>query len=410
MKATLNEQIYNRYLLSEELKQEVQQKFQQQVQQPETVAAMQKQAQALYDQYKDQLEAAKQKDGGKENGPAVTALLKKIEQELAATASKTIKESASLDEGWFDRVRSNASGAVSRVKDVMNATPSDKGYKQHAILKRFQILQNTIGKDLRELQRDLETTSNIDTKVKDAVAKTISNLETKHNIAPVQSKLGDIRHKIGNFAQNVGIGAALAAPIVAAAGPLAAAVGLTGAGAAAATAGVSAGSVSMLKDLIYGQKPNPKRAATAAVLAAGTAGLLKYAADGGFSGQGQAAPSSDVPVAKPDMSHADVGNTMHNDPTYNPVGEIGKHVDITKDEVSKVLWDKGIIGKTSGNVAIPSPAVQNYLDDLIQNPDTRNKAIELLDKLKAADPEKAREIFSWGARKAGNIEKLFDKL
>ena len=406
MKA-LNEQIYNSYLLSEQHKEQIKQQFEQEIQNPKTVEAMQKQAKALFDQYKNELEAAKQQDGGKEGGPAVEALLKKIEQELSGVATKSLKESASLDEGWCDRARSNVSGAMSRAKDVMNATPSDKGYKQHAILKRFEILQNTIGKDLRELQRDLETTSNTDTKVKDAVAKTIANLETKHNIAPVQSKLGDIRHKVGNFVQNIGIGAALAAPIVAVAGPLAAAVGLTGAGAAAATAGVSAGSVSMLKDLIYGQKPNPKRAATAAVLAAGTAGLLKYAMDG--SGAQTQVPPSDV-APRPDMSHADVGNTMHADPTYNPVGEIGKHVDITKDEVSKVLWDKGIIGKTSGNVAIPSPAVQNYLDDLIQNPDTRGQAVELINKLKEADPEKAREVFNWKARQAGNIKDLFDKL
>lgn len=271
--------------------QQTKQKFQQQLQDPKTQQAMLKQAEELKAKYQKDIDQALQKDGGKP-GANVEELLKKIQAALNTQAQQQVKESLDLqEEGVFKQIGSLASGAMKRVGDVMNNRPSDKGFRQEAILKRFQSLQKSVGSHLKELQRDMETTSNVDTKVKDAVNKTIANIEAKHGIAPTSSKFQDIRHSVGKFAQNVATGALLAAPIVALAAPVAAALGLGGAAAAAVTAGISGGSVSMLKDLITGQKPNGKRAVVTALASAATAGLFKMALDH-FSSSGVASQTT----------------------------------------------------------------------------------------------------------------------
>lgn len=270
-------QIYNSYigLLLEQQQGEVKQKFAQQVQQPEAQQAMLKQAQELQAKYQNEIAAALEQDGGTP-GTNVEALLKKIQTELDAAAKQQINDSVEIEEGFFGRTASLASGAAKKFGDVMSGKNTSTSFRQEAILKHFEKLKQNLGSALKELQRDMETTSGTDTKVKDFVNKTIANIESKHNIAPVASKFSDFRHKAGKFVQNVATGALLAAPLMAAAAPIAAAVGLTGAGAAAAAAGLTGGSVSMLKDLINGQKPDAKRATIAAVGAAATAGLVSH--------------------------------------------------------------------------------------------------------------------------------------
>lgn len=318
-----NDLIFNRYAISADAwknllteadqkqvkQQQLKQQFEQQLNDPKTQEAMKKQASELQQKYSKEINQALQKDGGKA-GSTVESLLKKIQLDLDAQVKQKLKESVEasgesivLNEGPLDRAISSVAGALRRGKEVMGNVPQQdaKSSAQHAIIKRFEMMQKRVESDLRELERDLATTSGTDTKVKDAVTKTIAQIGSKHGFTPRQSKFQDFRHSAGKFAQNVVTGAILAAPLVAVAGPLVAAIGLTGAGAAAATAGISAGSVSMLKDLIDGQKPNGKKAAVAAVTAAATAGLFKWAMDNWTGNQ--------APVTSPADNTASNTNT-----------------------------------------------------------------------------------------------------
>jgi len=289
--------VVNIYLTEEEEQQaEVKQQVQQALEKPETQQAVQKTAEELFAKYRPQIDAAKA-----QGQPAVEKLLQQIQADLTKQVGQQVqKESLDLqEEGWFDRLRSRGAGALRQGKEVMRggAQPT-KGYDTHAVTKRYEILQNTIGKDLRELERDLGTTSNTDTTVKDQVSQMIQTLGTKHNIAPVQSKLGDIRHKVGVVGQNIVTGALMGGALVALAAPVIAAIGLTGPAAAAVGAGFAGSTTSVLKDLIYGQKPDAKRAVAAGLTTALTAGLLKYLFGGAQAGGTQPEPAP-VPVPTP---------------------------------------------------------------------------------------------------------------
>lgn len=342
-------------------KQQVKQKFQQQLLDPKTQQAMLKQAEELKTKYQKDIVQAMQKDGGKA-GTNVEELLKKIQAALNTQAQQQVKESVELEEGIFDRVSSLASGAVKRAGDVMNNKPSDKGFRQEAILKRFQSMQKSVGSHLKELQRDMETTSGVDTKVKDAVNKTIANIESKHGIAPTSSKFQDVRHGIGKFVQNVTTGALLAAPVVALAAPIAAAVGLGGAAAAAVTAGISGGSVSVLKDLITGQKPNAKRAAVTALAAAATAGLFKMAADhitGAGTPAQTASPQSTPTAHSTDTSKvADMSQTTYG---FQPPSEILTNVPDVQSQQS------AIDALVQAGKPKTADVLQNSLQDIVKD-------------------------------------------
>lgn len=413
-----NQSIYNAYLyksnktlLSEQeqaavQQQEVKQKAQQEFQSPEAQQAMAKQAEELKAKYATEIQQALQKDGGTP-GPAVDALLKKIQAELDAKAQQQVKESLQLQEGAFGRLGSLASGVTKKVGDYMSGKPqSGLGFRQEAILKHFQKLQKNLGSHLKELQRDMETTSGVDTKVKDAVNRTIANIESKHGIAPTSSKFQDFRHKAGKFVQNVATGAVLGAPLVAVAAPLVAAIGLTGAGAAAVTAGLTGGSVSMLKDLISGQKPDGKKAAVAALGAAATAGLMKVGMDH-FSGH-DAVPE----VPKADTNNIDPTD-VQSDQSYVQDPEVIKQdfsitqgspldpnssLDDIKKHSLEVLRSKGVMGSSRGQ-SIPSPAIQNFIDNLAKkNPEL---TIELVNKLSKLSPQQAQDLLSVAVRKGG---------
>lgn len=419
-----NNSIYNAYLfknnkalLSEQeqaaaQQQEIKQKAQQEFQSPEAQQAMAKQAEELKAKYATEIQQALQKDGGTP-GPAVDALLKKIQAELDAKAQQQVKESLELQEGVFGRMGSLASGAAKKFGDVMSGKNSNLGFRQEAILKHFQKLQSSLGSHLKELQRDMETTSGLDTRVKDAVNKTIANIESKHGIAPTSSKFQDFRHKAGKFVQNVATGAILGAPLVAAAAPLVAAIGLTGAGAAAVTAGLTGGSVSMLKDLINGQKPDAKRAAITALGAAATAGLMKAGMDN-FAGHdatpdmGPEVPETDLSDMNPadvqsDQSYVqdpEITNQDFNITQGSPIDPNSSLDDIKKHSL-EVLRSKGVMGSSQGQ-SIPSPAVQNVIDAIAKNPGNRGVAVELINKISQLSPEQAQDLFSVAVRRGGD--------
>jgi hypothetical protein len=294
------------YLTEQEQQQaEVKQQLQQELSKPETQQAVIKTAEELFQKYKQQIDAAKQ-----QGDQAVEKLLQQIQNELTQQVGNEVqKESLELQEGWMDRLRSRGAGAWRQGKELMRGGQQPtKGFDTHAVTKRFEILQNSIGKNLRELERDLSTASDTDKTVKDQVSQMIQTLGTQHNIAPVQSKLGDVRHAIGKGVQNVGIGALLGAGLAAAAAPVVTAMGLVGPAAAAVGAGFSGATTSALKDLIYGQKPDAKRAAVMGIGAAVAAGLLSYATQGGEQGGGTqpepVPPPTPVPPVDPTVANA----------------------------------------------------------------------------------------------------------
>lgn len=438
-----NHSIYNAYLfknnkalLTEQeqaaaQQQEIKQKAQQEFQSPEAQQAMAKQAEELKAKYATEIQQALQKDGGSP-GPAVEALLKKIQAELDAKAQQQVKESLELQEGAIGRLGSLASGVTKKAGEFMSGKPqSGLGFRQEAILKHFQKLKTNIGSHLKELQRDMETTSGVDTQVKDQINKTIAGIEKNHGYTPTSSKFQDFRHKAGKFVQNVATGAILAAPVVAVAAPLAAAMGLAGAGAAAVTAGLTGGSVSMLKDLINGQKPDAKRAAVAALGAAATAGLMKAGMDH-FSGHDAVPDTQDVDPLEAghdnmtfdDYQHhadtADVENMTFDDyaedQSYVQDPEVAnRDFEITQgskldpnsslDDIKKrsleVLRSKGVMGSSKG-IPVPSPAVQNVIDAMAKNPASRGLAVDLINKIGNMAPEEAQQLFSTAVRKGGD--------
>lgn len=390
-----------------EAKQQVtKQKFVKQLEDPKVQQAMLQQAEALKTKYQEEINKALEQDGGTA-GSNVEALLTKIQQELESQAKQQVKESTELQEGFLKRYGALASGIKKRVGDVLSNNPSDKGFRQEAILKRFNTFKNSIGSEIRELQRDMETTSNIDTRVKDAVNKTIGTMETRYGFAPTSSKFQDFRHAAGKFTQNVLTGATLAAPIVALAAPIATAMGLAGAAGAAVTAGMTGGSVSMLKDLITGQKPDVKRAAITGLASAATAGLFKMAIDH-FSGAQEVVPGSDIKSniqqAKPALDNPEMGRLMHGPSGLDP----SVAGDQLKQTAQDVLWKQGIIGKGGSDIAIPSPAIQNYIDKLIAK--SPEKAKFVIDYIKDMPRQDARVKFSWDSRQSGAAVKALQSL
>ena len=382
----------------------IKQNFEKQLEEPNVQQAMVKQAEELKAKYQAEIDKALEADGGTA-GSNVEALLQKIQQEIEAQAQQQVKESIELQEGFFKRAGALASGAMKRAGDVMTNTPSTKGFRQEAILKRFESLKSSLGSELRELQRDMETTSNTDTKVKDSVTRMIKFIETKHGIAPKSSKFQDFRHSAGKFTQNVLTGAAIALPVMALAAPVATAMGLTGAAAAAIAAGMTGGSVSMLKDLINGQKPDGKRAVVTGLASGAAAGLFQLAMDK-FSSSPEAptgtsqspeAPqtpqSPEVRDALPVSDQGELFDTMHGT-SYDP----GSSMDQLKQSAQDVLWSKKIMGSSGGN-AIPSPAIQNYIDTLVDsNPE---KAQYVIDHIKNMSKIDIDNTLSSSARKSG---------
>jgi hypothetical protein len=338
----------------------------------EIVKATEQSAQQLFQKYQKEIEQAKQ-DG------TIDQLLQKIEAELSGGAeaqpAQPVGESY-LEEGLFDRLKSRASGAYSA---LTGAKPGDQSgeatdYQSAKINKRFAILQNTIGKDLRELERDLETTSNTDNTVKDQIKQMITSLGTGGDnvaaIKPETSKLGDIRHAIGRGVQSVGTSALIGLPVIAAVGSAGAALGLGAVGIGVAKGVVAGATVSALKDLINGQKPSGKRAILAAAVGGIAGGIM-----GHYSG-GHAPSHPTGPEHAPQQPHFRVNPDLAPQPHdvahhATPSGDefkqlhggpenLHSHIDVAKDHLAKVLDSKGIMGTSHGST-VASPHIMNAI-------------------------------------------------
>ena len=380
-------QIYKSYLgiLLEQKQEEVKQQFAQQLQKPEAQQAMLKQAQELYSKKQKDYAAALEQDGGKP-GANVEKFYVEIQKQLNAAAKQQINDSVEIQEGLIGRTASLASGAVKKFGDVMSGKNTTTSFRQEAILKHFEKLKNNLGSSLRELQRDMATTSGTDTKVRDFVNQTIANIESQHNIAPTQSKLSDFRHKAGQVVKNIATGTIFAIPVMAVATPIAAAMGLTGAAAAAVAAGLTGGSVSMLKDMFNGQKPDGKRAIITGLGAAVSAGLASK-----FFPHAQVdAPPADVPtdtVPHSDVHDMNVGKEIADfDNQHGGPYDHGSELDQAKADMRGSMRDVGLsdhgstfgaktvmkdftdeLGKHARQLGVPHDQMKDIVADVTKN-------------------------------------------
>jgi hypothetical protein len=314
-----------------------------------------------------------------------------------------------VNEGWLDKLRSRASGAYGALQGPQPGDTSGKAtdYQTGKINKRFEILQRTIGKQLKELQRDLGTTKNSDPETKKRVADLITSLDSQAGIKPVETTLGNVAHAAGRVQEFIGKGI-LAAPFIMVSGAIAGLTGATGAAYGAIKGGIAGASIYAIKTLLDGKQPTAKGTALAAgagaVIGAATMGIIdnfdkiKQA----FSSLGDLNPfghgtgaGTDVPQFRvnpqlaPDTSGLQVqGNpnfvapgTTHVTPgvTWDgqqqiPSGDeftrlhggaenFSAHLDQAKDALAKVLDSKGIMG-TSGGQSVASPHIMNSMEPL----------------------------------------------
>ena len=172
-----------------------------------------------------------------------------------------------LNEGLGSRIKSNFSG----FKDFAfgkTGSGGESNVQTLRVQKRFDILKNKIGSHLKELQRDLKTTSNADNTVKQEVDKMISSLESDHGIKPTESKLQDIRHGLGRGVEWATKATALGAVGAALGAALGGVAGATGFTAAAIKGATALAFRKAANELIKGQKPKAKDVAIQAAIGA----------------------------------------------------------------------------------------------------------------------------------------------
>lgn len=355
---------------------------------------MQQMQKLLQTTYKKQYEEALVADGNKV-GTKVQEVLNAIQNEITdQLKTQQANESYNLREAFLDRQVNKVKGLYQKGKDVMSGNVNNKSWKDEAILKRFESLKQSLSKELAELKADLGTTSNTDTTIKNAVNNAIAQITTDHGISSDMKGFQKFRHGAGKLVQLAGISTALGAPIAALAAPVAAAVGLTGAAATALTGGLTGGAVSMLKDLINGQKVDAKKAAKTGFLSALTAGLFKGVSDQ-FSGHDVAttSPTTGGGIETPHGQEA--FKSMHGS-EFNT----DSNMDLRKFSTGETLKGYDIMGTShdaAGNVInVQSPIVQNFTDTL--GPKATKQVMDYINNMDSAQRE---EMFSMANRKSG---------
>jgi hypothetical protein len=399
--------VVRHYLTEQEQQQaEVKQQVQQALETPEAQQAILKAAQEIVTKYKPQIDAAKAQDATSGGTQALDKLYQQIEAEIeqqtkTQAPAQVQKESLELQEGWFDRLRSRGAGAFRQGKELMRGgSQSTKGFDTHAVTKRFEILQNTIGKDLRELERDLPLTSDADKTVKDQVTQMIKTLGSQHNITPVQSKLGDVRHSIGAAVGKYGGAALVGAITTLAVGPIVAAAGITGGALVPATAGISGATASVVKDLMYGNKPDFKKAAitgvSSALFAWGLKWLIGNMSTGGTGGTQPEPSPVPTPAPSPTPSSTDLNQLFKIATTtdFNPKADI----DVARMGVLKMLDQLN----TEKGLGLSTTQLAKVFGDWSDLADAGKNASYEMVKNAVKDPESAQQITKLLAR-AGNL-------
>lgn len=337
-----------------------------------------------------------------------------IENALNSEEQEEVKQESYVEEKLGSRIASNVSGWKRFA--MGEKTPTDESNVQsHRVNKRFEIFQKKVGSHLKELQRDLGTTSGADDSIKKQIDAMITKLESEYSIKPTESKLGDIRHSIGRGVEFVGKAAPLLALGAAAGGALASIAGVAGIPATMLKAATAGALRKAATDLLNGQKPDPKKVAKQAAILAVAAPILGVSIDylskyiGGLEDMGLTAnePSADL-IDEPVDTEVSGGlnpdsyfERYHKTP-FDPESTL----DVSKNKFDSALFEKGINGQGDWSNG-PSPAFVNAAKELNLSPEQYEKAANVLN---AQSTEKIKEIVDWvnanvrGATDTGNAQ------
>lgn len=170
--------------------------------------------------------------------------------------------------GWKRGIQGQRVGEEGEKLDVQS----------HQVNKRFEILQKKLGSHLKELQRDLSSSSQADDTVKKEIDQMISSLESEHSIKPTESKFQDIRHSIGKGVEWTGKAATLGGIGALLGGAVASLGGIAGIPALAIKGAVAAATRKVAADLLKGQKPNTKQVLIQSLIGAGGGAAFGLAA------------------------------------------------------------------------------------------------------------------------------------
>lgn len=348
------------------------------------------------------------------NNPRNFTDQKKIEQSFS---QEEVKEESYVEEKLGSRIASNISGWKRFAMGEKTPT-GESNVQSQRVNKRFEIFQKKVGSHLKELQRDLATTSGADDTVKKQVDSMIAKLESEYSIKPTESKLGDIRHSIGRGVEFVGKAAPLLALGAAAGGALASIAGVAGIPATMLKAATAGALRKAATDVINGQKPDPKKIAKQAAILAVAAPILGVSIDYlskyingledavGLTANEPSAELIDEPIDS-GLSPDSYFERYHETP-FNPESPL----DVAKNKFDSALFERGINGQGDWSSG-PSPAFVNAAKNLDLSPEQYEKAANVL---KAQSAETVKNIIDFvdnnvrGAANTGEAQEWASKL
>jgi hypothetical protein len=334
---------------------------------------------------------------------------KEIEQSFS---QEEIKEESYVEEKLGSRIASNVSGWKRFAMGEKTPT-GESNVQSQRVNKRFEIFQKKVGSHLKELQRDLGTTSGADDSVKKQIDGMIAKLESEYSIKPTESKLSDIRHSIGRGVEFVGKAAPLLALGAAAGGALASIAGIAGIPATMLKAATAGALRKAATDVLNGERPDPKKVAKQAAILAVAAPILGVSIDylskyinGLESEMGLTAnePSAELIDQPVDAGlNPDSYFERYHETPFNPESPL----DVAKNKFDSALFEKGINGQGDWSNG-PSPAFVNAAKNLDLSPEQYAKAAE---KLSSISDEQMKPVMNFidgnirGAANTGEAQK-----
>ena len=210
-----------------------------------------------------------------EEGKKFLLSINKASSQIQQAAQKNPKEASQLSESIINealpsRLLSQAAGWKRAIQGQRVGDTGEKlDVQSHQVNKRFEILQKQLGSHLKELQRDLSTSSQADDTVKKQVDQMIATLGSEHSIKPTESKLQDIRHGVGRGVEWAGKAAIVGGMGALLGGAASSLAGIAGIPALAIKGAVAAATRKVAADLLKGQKPNSKQVLIQSLMGAG---------------------------------------------------------------------------------------------------------------------------------------------
>lgn len=219
-----------------------------------------------------------------EDGKKFLSSLNQTSKQIEQVAQRNPKEASQVSESVINealpaRLVSQIAGWKRGIQGQRVGEEGEKlDVQSHQVNKRFEILQKKLGSHLKELQRDLSSSSQADDTVKKEIDQMISSLESEHSIKPTESKFQDIRHSIGKGVEWTGKAATLGGIGALLGGAVASLGGIAGIPALAIKGAVAAATRKVAADLLKGQKPNTKQVLIQSLIGAGGGAAFGLAA------------------------------------------------------------------------------------------------------------------------------------